>query len=125
MAQQDVTEYLPRTYARIFENNKKWAEQQRANNPEFFAKISAGQSPEYLWIGCADSRIPAEQVTGLEPGEAFIHRNIANVVDNNDLNVMSIINYAVRHLSVKQIIVCGHYSCGGVQAALTPKDMGL
>ncbi|KAH7199162.1 carbonic anhydrase [Fusarium oxysporum] len=125
MAQRDVSEYLRQTHARIFENNKKWAEQQRANNSGFFDKISAGQSPEYLWIGCADSRIPAEQVTGLEPGEAFIHRNIANVVHNIDLNAMSIINYAVHHLGVKHIIVCGHYGCGGVRAAMTPKDMGL
>ncbi|KAJ4032974.1 hypothetical protein NW756_014051 [Fusarium oxysporum] len=125
MAQRDFSEYLRQTHARIFENNKKWAEQQRANNPGFFDKISAGQSPEYLWIGCADSRIPAEQVTGLEPGEAFIHRNIANVVNNIDLSAMSIINYAVHRLGVKHIIVCGHYGCGGVRAAMTPKDMGL
>ena len=125
MAEEDVSKYLKQTHDRLFENNRVWAEKQRTNDPGYFAKLSAGQTPEYLWIGCSDSRIPAEQITGLEPGEAFIHRNIANLVCNTDLNVMSVINYAVRHLGVKHIIVCGHYGCGGVKAAMTPKDMGL
>jgi carbonic anhydrase len=125
MSHEDVVKYLKQSHDKIFENNKKWAEQKRTNDPEYFARLASGQSPEYLWIGCSDSRIPAEQITGLEPGEAFIHRNIANLVVNTDLNVMSVINYAVRHLGVKHIVVCGHYGCGGVKAAMTPKDLGL
>lgn len=125
MAEQDVTRYLKQSHDRIFDNNRKWAEQKQASDPGYFARLSEGQTPEYLWIGCSDSRIPAEQITGLEPGEAFIHRNIANLVVNTDLNVMSVVNYAVRHLGVKHIVVCGHYGCGGVKAAMTPKDLGL
>ncbi|OAG06441.1 carbonic anhydrase 2 [Paraphaeosphaeria sporulosa] len=124
-APEDVRKYLQQSHDRIFENNKKWAEEQKAKHPEFFEKLSAGQAPEYLWIGCSDSRIPAEAITGLEAGEMFIHRNIANLVCATDLNVMSVVNYAVRHLHVKHIIVCGHYGCGGVKAAMTPKDLGL
>ncbi|KAG6070638.1 hypothetical protein E4U16_006726 [Claviceps sp. LM84 group G4] len=121
----DLSKYLAQTHDRLFENNRAWAAAKATNDPSYFAKLSAGQTPEYLWIGCSDSRIPAEQITGLEPGEAFIHRNIANLVCNTDLNVMSVINYAVRHLGVKHIIVCGHYGCGGVKAAMTPQDLGL
>ncbi|KAF1918957.1 carbonic anhydrase [Ampelomyces quisqualis] len=123
--QKQVRKYLQQSHDRIFENNKKWAEEMKMKKPEFFADLAAGQSPEYLWIGCSDSRIPAEALTGVEPGEMFIHRNIANLVNNIDLNVMSVVNYAVRHLKVKHIVVCGHYGCGGVKAAMTPKDMGL
>lgn len=125
MAGTDIKQYLEQTHDRVFEHNRKWAAEQKENDPEFFTKLSAGQTPEYLWIGCSDSRIPAEAITGLGPGEAFIHRNIANLVPNTDLNVMSVINYAVRHLEVKHIVVCGHYGCGGVKAAMTPKDLGL
>ncbi|KAJ0141125.1 Carbonic anhydrase [Colletotrichum tanaceti] len=125
MADQDIEHYLKQTHDRVFENNRRWAEEKKKQDPNFFVSLSEGQSPEYLWIGCSDSRIPAEQITGLEPGEAFIHRNIANMVNNIDLNVMSVINYAVRHLQVKHIVVCGHYGCGGVKAAMTPKDLGL
>ncbi|KAF2125935.1 carbonic anhydrase 2 [Dothidotthia symphoricarpi CBS 119687] len=121
----EVRKYLQQSHDRIFENNKKWAEEMHKKKPEFFKDLSAGQSPDYLWIGCSDSRIPAEALTGVDPGEMFIHRNIANLVNNIDLNVMSVVNYAVRHLKVKHIIVCGHYGCGGVKAAMTPKDMGL
>ncbi|KAG5944858.1 hypothetical protein E4U59_006686 [Claviceps monticola] len=121
----DLSKYLAQSHDRLFENNRAWAAAKATNDPSYFAKLSAGQTPEYLWIGCSDSRIPAEQITGLEPGEAFIHRNIANLVCNTDLNVMSVINYAVRHLGVKHIIVCGHYGCGGVKAAMTPQDLGL
>lgn len=121
----DVERYLRENHQRLFENNKKWAADRLQHDPDFFTNLSAGQSPEYLWIGCSDSRIPAEQITGLEAGEAFVHRNIANMVISTDLNVMSVINYAVRHLQVKHIVVCGHYGCGGVKAAMTPKDMGL
>lgn len=122
---EEVSKYLRQSHDRLFEHNRAWAAEKAEKDPGYFAKLSAGQSPEYLWIGCSDSRIPAEQITGLEPGEAFIHRNIANLVCNTDLNVMSVINYAVRHLGVKHIIVCGHYGCGGVKAAMTPKDLGL
>ncbi|KAI8663080.1 Carbonic anhydrase [Fusarium sp. Ph1] len=125
MAEQDITKYLQQSHDRLFDNNRSWAEAKAKHNPDFFKNLSAGQAPEYLWIGCADSRIPAEQICGLEPGEAFIHRNIANLVCNTDLNAMGVINYAVKHLGVKHIIVCGHYGCGGVKAAMTPKDLGL
>ncbi|KAI1349492.1 carbonic anhydrase [Xylaria sp. FL0043] len=125
MAPSDISKYLQQTHDRVFDHNRAWAAQQREKDPEFFTKLSAGQSPEYLWIGCSDSRIPAEQISGLGPGEAFIHRNIANLVVNTDLNVMSVIEYAVCHLHVKHIVVCGHYGCGGVKAAMTPKDLGL
>lgn len=125
MSANETKKYLQQSHDKIFENNKKWAEDMKAKNPEFFDKLSQGQSPEYLWIGCADSRIPAEAITGLGPGEMFIHRNIANLVCNTDLNVMSVVNYAVRHLKVKHIVVCGHYGCGGVKAAMTPQDLGL
>lgn len=125
MAGQDIVSYLEQSQERIFENNRAWATGQKEKNPSFFEKLSAGQTPEYLWIGCSDSRIPAEQIAGLGPGEAFVHRNIANLVSNIDLNSMSVIEYAVRHLQVKHIVVCGHYGCGGVAAAMTPKDLGL
>ncbi|KAI9172553.1 carbonic anhydrase 2 [Paramyrothecium foliicola] len=125
MAEQDVSKYLKQSHDRLFDNNRAWAADKAKKDPAFFAALAEGQNPEYLWIGCSDSRIPAEQITGLEPGEAFIHRNIANLVCNTDLNVMSVINYAVRHLGVKHIVVCGHYGCGGVKAAMTPKDLGL
>ena len=123
--QSSMASHLQESHDRIFENNRAWAAKQKEKDPEFFTKLSAGQEPDYLWIGCSDSRIPAEQITGLGAGEVFIHRNIANLVCNTDLNVMSVVDYAVRHLKVKHIIVCGHYGCGGVKAALTPQDMGL
>ncbi|KAK0725170.1 carbonic anhydrase [Lasiosphaeris hirsuta] len=125
MAQKDIPKYLQETHDRVFEHNRAWAAEQKAKDPDFFKHLAAGQNPEYLWIGCSDSRIPAEQITGLEPGEAFVHRNIANLVCNTDLNVMSVITYAVQHLQVKHIVVCGHYGCGGVKAAMTPQDLGL
>lgn len=125
MAEKDISKYLKETHRKVFDHNKAWAEEQKQKDPDFFSKLAAGQAPEYLWIGCSDSRIPAEQITGLQPGEAFIHRNIANLVCNVDVNVMSVINYAVEHLHVKHIVVCGHYGCGGVQAAMTAKDLGI
>ncbi|KAF2738674.1 carbonic anhydrase [Polyplosphaeria fusca] len=125
MSDKETKKYLQQSHDKIFESNKKWAEEMKTKNPEFFDKLSEGQAPDYLWIGCSDSRIPAEAITGLGPGEMFIHRNIANLVCNTDLNVMSVVNYAVRHLKVKHIIVCGHYGCGGVKAAMTPQDLGL
>jgi carbonic anhydrase len=113
------------TYSEIFENNLAWIDSKKAVEPDFFDKLSLDQKPDYLYIGCSDSRVTAEEMMGLQPGEAFVHRNVANLVVSTDLNVMSVINYAVRYLAVKHIIVCGHYHCGGVKAAMIPKDMGL
>lgn len=110
---------------KIFENNKTWIAEKLAIDENYFENLSKGQSPEFLYIGCSDSRVTAEDLMGVQPGEVFIHRNIANLVNNVDLNVMSVLNYAVRHLKVKHIVVCGHYNCGGVKAAMQPKDMGI
>lgn len=112
-------------YQQLFENNKKWVAEKTATDADFLTKLSRDQTPDYLYIGCSDSRVPANDIMGLEPGEVFVHRNIANLVCATDLNVMSVINYAVAHLGVKHIIVCGHYNCGGVKAAMQPKDMGI
>ncbi|MBF0196599.1 MAG: carbonic anhydrase [Planctomycetes bacterium] len=109
----------------LIENNQKWASSVKADNPDFFSELAKGQSPEYLWIGCADSRIPACKILGLEPGELFVHRNIANIVNTNDLNALSVIQFAVKNLQVKNIILCGHYGCGGVQASMGPKCNGM
>jgi len=113
------------TYEQIFENNKKWVAEMTAKDADFFEKLAGEQTPDYLYIGCSDSRVPANEIMGLEPGDVFVHRNVANLVNNTDLNVMSVINFAVKHLDVKHIIVCGHYNCGGVKAAMIPKDMGI
>ncbi|MBK8365948.1 MAG: carbonic anhydrase [Bacteroidetes bacterium] len=110
---------------KIFENNKAWIAEKLAVDENYFENLSKGQSPEFLYIGCSDSRVTAEDLMGVQPGEVFIHRNIANLVNNVDLNVMSVINYAVRHLKVNHVVVCGHYNCGGVKAAMQPKDMGI
>lgn len=109
----------------VFENNKQWIAEKLAIDNDYFTKLAKGQSPEFLYIGCSDSRVTAEDLMGVQPGEVFIHRNIANLVNNVDLNVMSVLNYAVRHLKVKHIVVCGHYNCGGVKAAMQPADMGI
>lgn len=113
------------TYEQIFENNQKWVAAKTATDAQFFEKLAKEQKPDYLYIGCSDSRVPANEIMGLDAGEVFVHRNIANLVNNIDLNIMSVINYAVRHLEVKHIIVCGHYNCGGVKAAMQPEDLGL
>lgn len=113
------------TYDELFTNNRKWIESKLKENKDFFHQLAIDQHPNYLYIGCSDSRVTAEAMMGLQPGEAFVHRNVANLVNSTDLNVMSVINYAVRHLRVKHIIVCGHYNCGGVKAAMQPKDMGI
>ena len=109
----------------LFENNRAWAERITAEDPAFFDKLSRLQAPEYLWIGCSDSRVPANQITGLAPGEVFVHRNVANVVAHTDLNCLSVMQFAVDVLRVKHIIVCGHYGCGGVRAALFGTRLGL
>lgn len=113
------------TYKQIFENNKKWVAEKKLSDKEFFENLAKGQDPDFLYIGCSDSRVTVEDLMGLEPGEVFVHRNIANLVCNNDLNVMSVINYAVAHLQVKHIVVCGHYYCGGVKAAMQDRDLGI
>ncbi|AZI21915.1 carbonic anhydrase [Chryseobacterium taklimakanense] len=116
---------MSKTYETIFENNKKWIAEKLGEDADFFNKLAEGQKPEYLYIGCSDSRATAEELMGLKPGEVFVHRNIANVVNTLDMNSTAVIEYAVRHLKVKHIIVCGHYGCGGVKAAMTPDDLGL
>ena len=102
----------------LIENNAIWAEKMRVSDPEFFKRLAQQQSPKYFWIGCSDSRVPANQITGLPPGEVFVHRNVANVVQETDFNVLAVLQYAVDVLKVSNVIVCGHYGCGGVQAAL-------
>jgi carbonic anhydrase len=110
----------------LIESNRSWAESKKAADPEFFERLSKQQKPGLLWIGCADSRVPANEILGLDPGEVFVHRNIANVVVHTDFNCLSVVQYAVQNLKVRDIIVCGHYGCGGVQAAMTAKgDLGL
>jgi len=109
----------------LFENNRRWASNQKQLDPEFFHRLSQQQSPEYLWIGCSDSRVPANEIVGLLPGELFVHRNVANLVVKNDLNCLSVIQFAIDALKVKHIIVCGHYGCGGVKAVLDDLKIGL
>ena len=114
-----------RTLSRLFDNNRAWAERIRQRDPEFFHKLSKQQAPAYLWIGCSDSRVPANEIVGLLPGELFVHRNVANVVVHTDLNCLSVMQFAVDILKVRHIIVCGHYGCSGVQAALRGDRIGL
>ena len=125
MASKDISFYLQESQERLFANNREWAADKTAKDPQYFDKLASGQHPDYLWIGCSDSRVPADQLIGLDAGNIFVTRNIANLVPNTDLSVMSVINYAVRHLEVKHVIVCGHYGCGGVQAAMKHADLGL
>ncbi|MBK7373429.1 MAG: carbonic anhydrase [Saprospiraceae bacterium] len=113
------------TYEEVFENNKRFIEEKKRNDKEFFSQLSLGQNPDFLYIGCSDSRVTAEEMTGVKPGQMFVHRNIANLVSNNDLSALSVIEYAVDYLQVKHIVVCGHYYCGGVKAAMQSKDLGL
>lgn len=112
-------------YREVFENNKKWVQSKLDSDADFFEKLSRGQTPDFLYIGCADSRVPANEIMGLEPGDVFVHRNVANVVENTDSNCQSVIEYAVAHLGVKHVVVCGHYGCGGVKAAMQQADLGL
>jgi carbonic anhydrase len=110
---------------KLFENNQKWADSVKAAEPEYFSELAAQQAPEYLWIGCSDSRIAANEIVGMEPGSIFVHRNIANVVVHTDLNCLSVMQYAIDVLKVKHIMVVGHYGCGGIQASLGDDDNGL
>src|SRR6478736_883038 len=109
----------------LFRRNRKWAEGMRATDPKFFSDLAQQQSPEFLWIGCSDSRVPANQITGLAPGEVFVHRNVANLVVHTDLNCLSVLQFAVDILKVRHVIVCGHYGCSGVGAALRRERIGL
>jgi carbonic anhydrase len=112
-------------YNKLLLENKAWAKEQLEEDPDFFKRLVSLQAPEFLWIGCSDSRVPADKITGTQPGEIFVHRNIANMVVNTDLNLLSVLQYAVESLKVKHIIVCGHYGCGGVKAALGNHNMGI
>lgn len=112
-------------YKKLLLGNKAWVQDKLSVHPDYFARHRDGQQPEFLWIGCSDSRVPAEDVTGTEPGELFVHRNIANLVIHTDFNMLSVLQYAVEVLKVKHVIVCGHYDCGGIKNALTRKDLGL
>ncbi|SHO55339.1 Carbonic anhydrase 2 [Vibrio quintilis] len=109
----------------LFENNAKWSQSIKEENPEYFSKMAEGQNPDFLWIGCSDSRVPAERLTGLYSGELFVHRNVANLVVHTDLNCLSVVQYAVDVLKVKHIMICGHYHCGGVNAAIDNPKLGL
>ncbi len=112
-------------YKKIIENNKKWVEEKLQINPNYFNNLAEGQNPPLLWIGCSDSRVPANEIIGAEPGEVFVHRNIANMVVHSDMNMLSVLDYAVNALKVKHVIVCGHYGCGGVKAAMGNDSIGI
>ncbi|MDB9755751.1 carbonate dehydratase [Winogradskyella sp.] len=117
---------MPNTYYnKLLSNNKDWVEEMTSKDKDYFENLSKGQNPPVLWIGCADSRVPANEITGTHPGELFVHRNIANMVVHTDMNMLSVLDYAVNHLKVQHVIVCGHYGCGGVQAAMQNKSLGL
>jgi carbonic anhydrase len=113
------------SYRELFSNNKKWVKETTDANPDFFNILAAGQAPKFLWIGCSDSRVPANEITGTAPGDIFVHRNIANMVIHTDISMLSVLDYAVNVLEVKHIIVCGHYGCGGVNTAMGNKQVGL
>jgi carbonic anhydrase len=113
------------SYQKLIDGNRRFALEKKFDDPEYFKKLSLGQKPDYLWIGCSDSRVPANEVTSTASGEIFVHRNIANLVVHTDLNLLSVLEYAVKHIQVKHIIVCGHYGCGGVRASMTNQSFGL
>ena len=110
------------SYEKLLEENKKWASEKTGHDPGYFERLSHIQTPEFLWIGCSDSRVPANEITGTQPGEIFVHRNVANLVINTDVNLLAVLDYAVTHVKVKHVIVCGHYGCGGIRAAATKTD---
>lgn len=114
-----------KSFEKLLLTNKAWAKEKVDDDPEYFLRQAKIQTPEFLWIGCSDSRVPANEVTGTAPGEIFVHRNIANMVVHTDLNLLSVLDYAVNHLKVKHIIVCGHYGCGGVKASMTQHSLGI
>lgn len=114
-----------KTLSQLIENNRRWADEMTARDPEFFSRLAEQQTPGYLWIGCSDSRVPANQIVGLAPGEIFVHRNVANLVQHSDMNCLSVLQFAVEVLKVRHVIVCGHYGCGGVKAALEDERHGL
>ena len=116
---------MQKAYQRLIDGNKKFALSKKMDDPEYFKKLSLGQSPDYLWIGCSDSRVPANEITGTESGEIFVHRNIANLAITTDINMLSVLEYAVKFLKVKHVIVCGHYGCGGIRAAMSNDLQGL
>lgn len=116
---------MDKLYANLLENNKRWVAKQLEIDPEFFENLSKGQKPPLLWIGCADSRVPANEIIGAQPGEVFVHRNIANMVIHSDMNMLSVLDYAINVLEVKHVIVCGHYGCGGVQTAMKNAHIGI
>jgi carbonic anhydrase len=116
---------MTKYYQSLLDNNKKWVAKSLENDPDFFNKLADGQQPPLLWIGCADSRVPANEIIGAQPGEVFVHRNIANMVVHTDMNMLSVLDYAVNVLKVKHVIVCGHYGCGGVKAAMGSQQIGL
>ncbi len=122
---EDEIRRVDQSYKQLLANNRAWVEQEMADDPEFFARLAKGQRPRFLWIGCSDSRVPANMITGTEPGDMFVHRNVANLVVHTDLNMLSVLQYAVEVLRVQHVIVCGHYGCGGVASALTNSDYGL
>ena len=124
-AQVAVPQVDQTAYKQLFENNRKWVAEKLQLDPHYFENLAMGQSPRFLWIGCSDSRVPASEITGTTPGEMFVHRNVANLVVSTDLNLLSVLQYAVEVLKVEHIIVCGHYGCGGVKAAIEDKNLGL
>jgi len=113
------------SYEKLLADNKAWADNQVESDPMYFKRLASQQAPEFLWIGCSDSRVPADRITGTQPGEIFVHRNIANLVVNTDINLLSVLQYAVEVLKVKHVIVCGHYGCGGVKAAMNQEFYGI
>src|SRR5882672_9830506 len=114
-----------KSYEQLLLQNKAWVEQKNREDKNFFKRLSGTQTPEFLWIGCSDSRVPANEITGTDPGEVFVHRNIANMVNHTDMSMLSVLDYAVNVLEVKHVVVCGHYECGGVLAAMANKQLGL
>jgi carbonic anhydrase len=114
-----------KAYEKLLLENKAWASEKVIDDPDYFSRLAHIQSPEFLWIGCSDSRVPANEITGTQPGEIFVHRNVANMVVHTDLNLLTVLEYAVHHLKVKHVIVCGHYGCGGIKASMTSHNFGI